>query len=336
MNILITGGAGYIGSHCAKLLKASGFQPVVLDDLSRGSRRLARYGPFIEGDCRDTALVRETLKDYQIQAVFHLAGFAYVEESVRKPLKYFSNNVGSLLSVLEAMEAEKVDSLVFSSSCTVYGNSPEPVTEASLLDPQCPYAKSKALCEKILHETEKSAGIRSVTLRYFNVAGCDPGGEVGELHEPETHILPLMIRAALGDRPHFEIFGNDYPTPDGTCVRDYIHVSDVADAHLRALTWLKNGGDSRIYNLANAEGISNHQLALEVKRLTGMPFEIHFGPRRPGDQPSHIGCAAKIQKELGWEPTHSSLETIVSTAIQWELAQRPAPAKPEVAPRQHL
>ncbi|MCB0407578.1 MAG: UDP-glucose 4-epimerase GalE [Bdellovibrionales bacterium] len=336
MNILITGGAGFIGSHCAKVLKQCGHQLIVLDNLSRGSSELVCYGPFEKGDCRDELFVREVLEKFQIDSVIHLAGYAYVEESVREPLKYFSNNVGSLNSVLRAMNEVGVKNMVFSSSCTVYGNHPFPVTEDVPLNPQCPYAKSKVFCEKLLAEVQQESGIRSVILRYFNVAGCDADGEIGEMHEPETHILPLMIRAALNGDNSFYIYGSDYPTPDGTCIRDYVHVTDVADAHLRAVEHLNKGGESRVYNLSRGEGISNLELAQAVQKITGQNFKLQFKPRRAGDEPCLIGSASKIQEELGWSPQNSSLENMVQTALQWELLQRHKSCTSRVAPRQEL
>lgn len=319
MNILVTGGAGYIGSHCAKLLKQNGFHPIVIDNFSRGHQALVKYGSSIVGDCRDISLLRSVLSEYQITSVFHLAGYAYVEESTQRPFEYYSNNVGGVLALLEAMSLEGVDTLVFSSSCTVYGNRSTPALEDSELVPLTPYAKSKAICEKIIQETAAQSGIRSVVLRYFNVAGADPDGEIGELHEPETHILPLMIRTALGKKSQFTIFGQDYPTPDGTCIRDYVHVSDVADAHLRALTHLKNGGSGRVYNLSSQEGISNLQLARAVEKFTGRSLNLTFGPRRAGDEAVLVGDSSRIRQELGWTSQFSSLETMVTTALNWEL-----------------
>lgn len=318
MRVLITGGAGFIGSHTAKLLAQSGYQPVVYDNLSTGHLSAVRWGPIIVGDLSNTPLLTAVLREYQIDAVVHFAASAYVGESMEQPAKYFQNNVQNTLSLLNAMLEAGVTQIVFSSSCAVYGDpGDQMITEETLKQPMSPYGESKLFVERVLGWYREAYGMRSVALRYFNAAGSDPDGEIGENHDPETHILPLVIQTALGQRDCFSIFGNDYPTPDGTAVRDYIHVSDLADAHLRALTYLTNGGESTAINLGTGKGYSVRQIVEAVERLSGLPVAVKELPCRAGDPPSLVADASRAASVLGWRPVHSDLDTIVQTAWNW-------------------
>lgn len=318
MRVLITGGAGFIGSHTAKLLAQSGYQPVVYDNLSTGHLTAVRWGPIIVGDLANTPLLTAVLREYQIDAVVHFAASAYVGESMEQPAKYFQNNVQNTLSLLNAMLEAGVKQIVFSSSCAVYGDPGDQlITEETLKQPMSPYGESKLFVERVLGWYREAYGMRSVALRYFNAAGADPDGEIGENHDPETHILPLVIQTALGQRDCFSIFGNDYSTPDGTAVRDYIHVSDLADAHLRALTYLANGGESTAINLGTGKGYSVRQIVEAVERLSGLPVAVKELPRRAGDPPSLVADASRAASVLGWRPVHSDLDTIVQTAWNW-------------------
>lgn len=318
MRVLITGGAGFIGSHTAKLLARSGYQPVVFDNLSTGHLSAVRWGPIVVGDLSDTALLTAVLREYDIQAVVHFAASAYVGESMTQPAKYFQNNVQNTLSLLNAMLEAGVKQIVFSSSCAVYGDPGDRlITEETLKQPMNPYGESKLFVERVLGWYQEAYGMRSVALRYFNAAGADPEGEIGENHDPETHILPLVIQTALGQRDHFSIFGNDYPTADGTAVRDYIHVSDLADAHLRALNYLTDGGESTAINLGTGKGYSVRQIVQAVERLSGRKVAVVESPRRAGDPPMLVADASRAASVLGWRPVYSDLDTIVRTAWDW-------------------
>ncbi|GAB4414125.1 MAG: UDP-glucose 4-epimerase GalE [Bryobacter sp.] len=316
-HILVAGGAGYIGSHTAKLLSRSGFVPVSFDNLSTGSRDAVRFGPFVEGSIGDPDAVRAALRQYDIAAVILFAGHAYVGESTQNPLKYYQNNLAASFRFLETLREENVTKLVFSSSCSIFGQKTStPLVEDSPKDPLSPYAETKWFFEKVLHWVDHAHGLRSVSLRYFNAAGADPEGEIGEDHDPETHLIPLTLDAASGGRP-LTVFGTDYPTPDGTAIRDYIHVSDLADAHLLALRYLLNGGATTFVNLGTGQGHSVKQVMECVEKIVGAPVEATYGPRREGDAPQLVANPAYAREVLQWEPQHSSLETIVSTAWEW-------------------
>ena len=316
--VLVTGGAGYVGAHACKALAAAGYRPVVYDNLVYGQEQAVRWGPLVRGDIADGERLAGVLAKYRPAAVMHFAAVAYVGESVADPGKYYRNNVGGTLSLIEAMVAAGVDKLVFSSTCATYGE-PErvPIREDSAQRPVNPYGKSKLMVEQMLADFEPAHGLRSVMLRYFNAAGASPGGEIGESHDPETHLIPLALDAAAGRGPELIVFGDDYPTPDGTCIRDYIHVDDLASAHVLALEHLIGGGASRAYNLGTGTGISNRELIDAVARVTGKPVPYRYGPRRPGDPPILVSDVARARSELGWIPESSDIDTIVATAWAW-------------------
>lgn len=318
-NILVTGGAGYIGSHTVKELARRGYRTVTLDNLSTGHRESVRNGEFVEVDLRDLKRLREALSRHSIDAVIHFAASCYVGESVHEPMKYFENNVLSGLNLLAAMVERNIGMIIFSSTAAVYGNPRAvPIVEDEPQLPINPYGQTKSLFEDILRSHERLHGIRSVSLRYFNAAGDDPEGDIGEIHDPETHLIPLALDAALGHVPHLEIYGTDYDTPDGACVRDFVHVCDLADAHIRCLEYLLGGGRSNVYNLGTGKGYSVKQVVETAERVTGRPIPRIEGPRRPGDPPELVASAEKIRSELGWTPKHSSLEEILRTAWTWQ------------------
>lgn len=319
-NVLVTGGAGYIGSHTCRELALRGYQPIVYDNLSNGHAWAVRYGPLIEGDLADTALLTATLRETKAQAVIHFAAFAYVGESMHDPQKYFRNNVGGTISLLEAMKAAGVARIVFSSSCATYGY-PErvPITEHQRQEPVNPYGASKLFVEQMLRWSADAYGLQYAALRYFNAAGADAGGELGELHDPETHLIPLAIHAALGRGPRLQILGTDYPTPDGTAVRDYVHVTDLARAHLAALRYLELGGASDAFNLGTGKGTSVKQVMAAVERATGRAVPHQDRPRRLGDPAILIADSRHAASILGWRAEYSDLRTIVETAYQWQL-----------------
>ena len=316
--VLLVGGAGYIGSHTAKYLAQQGFLPVVYDDLSRGHREAVKWGPLEIGDIADQARLAEVLAKHRPRAVLHFAAFAYVGESVTDPALYYRNNVGGTLSLLEAMRAAGVRTLVFSSTCATYGAATTvPIVEECPQSPINPYGRSKLMIEQVLADYDQAYDFRSVCLRYFNAAGADPDGELGEEHEPEPHLIPLVLEAAAGRRPSVSIFGNDYPTRDGTCVRDYIHVTDLAQAHALALRHLLGGGASVNLNLGNGAGYSVREVIDAAEKVTGRKIPVVHGPRRPGDPPELVGSAAKARALLGWRPEHASIESIIGTAWAW-------------------
>ena len=318
--MLVTGGAGYIGSHACKTLAARGYQPVVFDNLGAGHRDAVRYGDLVEGDILDTAAVREAIRRYGIQAVMHFAAFLDVGESVREPARYYRNNVGGALSVLEAMAAEAVTLFVFSSTCATYGEPIEtPIVETHPQRPINSYGESKLAVERALPHFERAYGIQSMSLRYFNAAGADPDGELGEDHHPEIHLIPRALDAAHGG-PGLEVFGDDYPTPDGTCLRDYIHVTDLADAHVKALEALAEAGRSSAYNLGTGRPHSVREVIDSVERVTERPVSRTIAPRRPGDPAVLYAAPQKAQAELHWKPKFTEIDVIVRTAWDWRRA----------------
>lgn len=317
-SVLVTGGAGYIGSHAVKALKAAGNRVIIYDNLSAGHREAARLADgFVEGDIQHTDRVRRACADHEVDAVMHFAAWLSVGDSVRDPAGYYRNNVIGALSVLDAMVAAGVSRFVFSSTAAVFGDPVEtPITEEHPRTPINAYGETKLAVERALPHYERAYGIRSVVLRYFNAAGADPDGELGEDHSPELHLIPRAIDAALG-RDSFQIFGDDYQTPDGTCLRDYIHVTDLADAHVRALDSLRAGGPSARYNLGNGRPTSVKEVVDSVGRVVGRPVPLTVGPRRVGDPGVLFASSARIKRELGWTPRFEDIDTIVRTAWQW-------------------
>ncbi|MBV6433588.1 MAG: UDP-glucose 4-epimerase [Bryobacteraceae bacterium] len=316
MRILVTGGAGYIGSHVAKTLALAGHTPVVFDNLEMGHRRAVRWGPLIEGDLADRGAVRAALEG--TEAVVHLAGYIFVGESVKEPSKYYRNNFANSLNLLDEMAAAGVRDIVFSSTAAVYGAPAEvPIPEDAPKIPINPYGESKRFVEQALEWYGSAYGIRSLCLRYFNAAGADPEGETGEAHAPETHLIPLVIDAALGVRPPVALYGTDYPTPDGTAIRDYIHVTDLARAHVMGIEYLRDGGASAALNIGTGLGHSVREVISAVERISGQPAPLNIAPRREGDSPVLVASALRAREVLGWEPLHSSLEEIVRTALEW-------------------
>jgi UDP-glucose 4-epimerase len=317
--ILVTGGAGFIGSHTARELLRRSYSVITLDNLSTGHRESVLGGEFVHADLRNLGALRQTFSSHPIDAVIHFAASCYVGESVKEPMKYYENNVLSGLNLLAAMVERNVKYMIFSSSAAVYGNPMQlPIPEEHPQLPINPYGQTKSLFEDILRSHERIHGIRSVSLRYFNAAGCDPEGELGENHEPETHLIPLVLHAALGYVPQVEIYGDDYPTSDGTCVRDFIHVTDLAQAHIRSLEHLASGGSSAAFNVGTGKGYSVKEVVKAAERICGGPIPYRYSPRRPGDPPELIAAADKIQNELGWSARHSSLEEILETAWAWQ------------------
>jgi UDP-arabinose 4-epimerase len=316
--VLVAGGAGYIGSHTCKALARAGRLPVVLDNLSQGNRAAVRWGPLVQGDIRDRALVERTLREHRIGSVVHLAACAYVGESMRDPGKYFGNNVAGSLALLEAVQACGVGRIVFSSTCATYGV-PEslPIGDEHPQRPINPYGESKLFVERALHWYGVAHGLRSVALRYFNAAGADPDGEIGEDHDPETHLIPLAIGAALGTGAPLQIYGTDYPTPDGSAVRDYVHVADLADAHVRALDYLDAGGESTAFNLGTGRGHSVREVIAAVEQVARRELPRREAPRRQGDPPSLVAAPGHSRELLGWVPRRSDLEAIIATAWRW-------------------
>lgn len=319
--VLVTGGAGYVGSHCAKAFAKAGWTVITYDNLSRGHRDLVRWGDLIEGDILDQAFLTETLKRVRPDAVAHFAAYAYVAESMSQPEMYYRNNVGGTLNLLDAMVETGVEQIVFSSSCATYGVSDNLITEDTPQNPINPYGETKKTCEKMIRAYGQAHKLRSVILRYFNAAGCDPDGETGERHDPEPHVIPLAIRGAMDGTFTFNILGGDYDTPDGTCVRDYVHVSDLADAHWRALDYLSKDGPSDVFNLGTGRGASVMELADAVSRVAGKEVPRIIADRRPGDPPSLVASSEKAKRVLGWEPQQSDLDTILKTAWAWFLRE---------------
>ena len=325
-SVLVTGGAGYIGSHACKALAKAGYQPVVFDNLSRGHREAVRWGPLIEGDLADRNRLVRGLETHHVAAVMHFAGYAYVGESVADPAKYYRNNLGGSLSLIEAMQETGVDKVVFSSTCSTYGiPASSPIRESAPQLPVNPYGETKLAIERALHWYGEAYGLRSVSLRYFNAAGADPEGEIGELHEPETHLVPLVLQTALEQRPHVDIYGTDYPTADGTAIRDYIHVQDLAEAHLRALEHLLAGHESTALNLGTGRGHSVREVIAAAESVCGRTIPRREAARRPGDPPVLVADPSGATELLGWHAQHSDLHTIIGTAFAWHKsrAQRP-------------
>jgi len=320
-SILVTGGAGYIGSHAVLALKQAGYQVIVLDNLVYGHREFVEdvlNVELIEGDIADSCLLKSIFQDHSVEAVMHFAAYAYVGESIHNPAKYYRNNVAGTLTLLEEMVAADVKKIVFSSTCASYGvPKTVPIPESHPQAPINPYGMSKLMVEQLLQDFGKAYGLNSVLFRYFNAAGADPQGRLGEDHDPETHLIPLVLMAALGIRDSISIFGTDYPTPDGTCIRDYIHVSDLADAHVLGLEHLLKGGLSEVFNLGNGHGFSVREVIDAAKDITGKCIPMFESDRRPGDPPALVGSAKKAREILGWDPKYSDIKDMICHAWHW-------------------
>jgi len=328
-NVLVTGGAGYIGSHACKVLAQAGYTPVTLDNLVYGHANAVRFGPFVQADVLDRAALDRVFAEYKPGAAMHFAAFTYVGESVTDPGRYYRNNAVGTLTLLEAMRDHGCGRLVFSSSCAVYGLPQTlPLAEDHPQAPMNPYGVSKAMSERMIADFGQAHGLKSVCLRYFNAAGADPGGGLGEDHDPETHLIPLAVEAALGKRPPLNVFGGDYPTPDGTAVRDYVHVLDLAQAHLAALRYLEldgeAGGKSTAFNLGLGQGSSVAEVLAAVEAVSGRAVPHTLAPRRPGDPPMLVAAATLAERVLGWRPEFMDLREIIRTAWGWHTEERSA------------
>jgi UDP-glucose-4-epimerase GalE len=316
--VLVTGGAGFVGSHACKALLRAGYEPVAYDNLSRGHARLARFGPLIHGDLHDGATLRDVLAAVRPVACLHFAAFAYVAESMHDPALYWRNNVAGTLSLLEALRDRGVDKIVFSSTCAVYGQADSsPIPESAVKRPLSPYGRTKLAVEEMLADFGRAFGTRSVCLRYFNAAGADPEGEVGEWHDPEPHVIPRALMAAAGAIAGFDVLGDDYATPDGTAVRDYTHVSDLAAAHVAALERLLSGGASDSFNLGLGRGCSVLEILRAAERVTGRAIRSATRPRRAGDPATVVADPSRARAELGFEAEHPDLDEMVLTAWRW-------------------
>ncbi len=325
MNILVVGGAGYIGSHMVKLLGERGCAVTTLDDLSSGHRDAVLTGDFVQGDMADAELLRSLFARRKYDAVMHFASFIEVGESVREPAKYYRNNVANTLALLAAMREAGVDRFIFSSTAAIFGT-PQyvPIDERHPRAPINPYGRTKSMVEDILADYERAYGLRSVCLRYFNAAGADPEGQLGERHDPESHLIPLALQAASGRRAGLSVYGTDYDTPDGTCIRDYVHVSDLCEAHWLALESLRDGASSQAYNLGNGNGFSVLEVIETAKKVTGVDFAVKHEARRAGDPPRLVADSSAIKTKLGWSPRYADLDTIVAHAWAFECSRMPS------------
>ena len=321
--ILIVGGAGYIGSHVNKLLNQHGFETVVFDNLSKGHKESVKWGKLEIGDLSHVDEIRNVFRKYKIEAVFDFAAFIEVGESVKDPEKYYINNVANTLNLLSVMREFGVNKIIFSSTAATFGI-PEytPIDESHPQNPINTYGRTKLIVENIFKDFSQAYGLKYVVFRYFNACGADKDGEIGEWHEPESHLIPILLEAASGKRDFFQLNGIDYPTPDGTCIRDYVHVEDLAEAHLLGLNYLLNNDESKFYNLGSGSGYSNKEVLEAVKRVTGKEFKVEYGPRREGDPPILLASSEKIKKELGWNPKYLDINDIVKTAWNWVLKNK--------------
>lgn len=317
-NILVIGGAGYIGSHMVRMLAKQGYRPVVFDNLSKGHREAVANYPFELGDLGDKARLTEVFKKYGIEAVMHFAAFAEVGESVKEPSKYYHNNVAKVLDLLDALVENDIKYFVFSSTAATFGEPIRPkIDESHPQNPINPYGNTKLMVEKILADFDTAYGLKATALRYFNASGADDSGEIGESHNPETHLIPIVLQAAAGKRASIKMFGTDYPTPDGTCVRDYVHVNDLARAHILALEKMFKDNVSERFNLGSGNGFSVAEIVKEAKRITGIDFTVEKAPRRDGDPAVLVADSAKAERILGWKPQYN-LTRIIETAWNWE------------------
>lgn len=316
--ILIVGGAGYIGSHTNKLLNQNGYPTVVFDNLSTGHRDFVKWGEFIEADLANVEKIRQCFRNHKVEAVMHFSALTCVPESAQHPARYYQNNVVNTINLLEVMREFEVRHFIFSSTCATYGPPLQiPMTEDHPQNPTNPYGHSKLMVEQILKDYDQAYGIKHINLRYFNAAGADPEAEIGERHDPENHLIPLVIFSAQGKRDSVKIFGTDYPTKDGTCIRDYIHINDLADAHIKALNYLKEKNQSDSFNLGNGNGYSVREIIEWVKKVSQKEFVIEEAPARAGDPPILIGSSQKAHDVLGWQPKFYEIETIIQTAWDW-------------------
>jgi len=317
-SVLVTGGAGYIGSHACKALARAGYQPVTFDNLSTGWRDAVRFGPFEAGELTDRARLDAVFARHSPVAVMHFAAFSDVGESMRDPGKYWHNNVAGSLTLIQAMLAAGCRDMVFSSTCATYGEKDGVVLDENCAqDPINAYGASKATIEAMLRNFGASDGLRHVIFRYFNVAGADPEAEVGEFHRPETHLVPLMLQAIDGQRPALTIFGSDYDTPDGTCIRDYVHVADLVDAHVLGLDWLRAGRESRVFNLGTGRGFSVREVVDQSRNVTNRAVPVVEGDRRPGDATRLVSGSERAARELGWTPARSTMDQMIADAWAW-------------------
>jgi UDP-glucose 4-epimerase len=317
--ILITGGAGYIGSHVVKALGEQGYDVLVIDNLSTGHADAVLHGKLIQADLSDTAMLGKALDEFKPAAVMHFAASIEVAESVREPMKYYRNNAANAVSLLAAMGKAGVRHFIFSSTAAVYGTpAVVPISEAAPLAPINPYGRSKAFIEQVLADQASTGRITYIALRYFNAAGADAGGRIGESHDPESHLIPLVLKAVRGKKNGIAIYGDDYPTPDGTCIRDYIHVNDLADAHIRALKHLLTGGDSGVFNCGYGKGYSVREIIGTARKVTGADFPVTVEGRRSGDPPVLVADPSLLRSKLDWQPKYNDLEYIIRTAWEWE------------------
>ncbi|MBP5403598.1 MAG: UDP-glucose 4-epimerase GalE [Elusimicrobiaceae bacterium] len=317
-NILVIGGAGYIGSHTVRMLAAKGYNPVVFDNLSKGHKEAVTGYPFELGDLGDKKRLTEVFKKYAIDAVMHFAAFIEVGESVKEPSKYYHNNVAQVLNLLDAMVENNIKYFVFSSTAATFGEPVrEKIDETHPQNPINPYGNTKLMVEKMLTDFDTAYGLKATALRYFNASGADDSGEIGESHTPETHLIPLVLQTASGKRPSIKVFGTDYPTPDGTCVRDYVHVNDLARAHILALEKMMRENKSERFNLGSGSGFSVAELIKEAKQITGIDFKVETAPRRAGDPAVLVADSTKAQTVLGWKPEYNLIR-IIQTAWNWE------------------
>jgi UDP-glucose-4-epimerase GalE len=321
-NVLITGGAGYVGSHTCQALAALGYLPISLDNLVHGHLWAVQWGPFIKGDITDSSVLDQIFLDYQPKAVIHFAAYAYVAESVEHPARYYQNNVAGSITLLEAMRRHGCKNIIFSSSCVTYGiPSQIPIPENHPQLPINPYGRSKLMMEQIITDYGSAYGIRHAILRYFNAAGADPGGYIGEDHDPETHLIPILLQTVQGQRHYTEVYGTDYDTPDGTAIRDYIHVTDLAGAHVLALKYLAQSGQNLCLNLGTGQGRSVMEVIQAVQQVTGKPVAYRTVGRRPGDPPALVAKADRAYSLLGWKPDFGDIQATISTAWNWHQSQ---------------
>ena len=322
MRVLVTGGAGYIGSHTCKALAAAGHTPIVYDNLRTGHAWAVKWGPFEHGDINDLACLSDAMRRHRPDAVINFAALAYVGESVTRPDFYYQTNVAGMIVLLQAMRAHDVGSIVFSSSCATYGvPAGVPISEEMPQNPINPYGRTKLMAEQIMRDVCAAYGLGGIALRYFNAAGADPEGELGEEHEPETHLIPLVLQVAAGQRDHISVFGTNYDTPDGTCIRDYVHVTDLAAAHVSAVSKCKPG-EFVAYNLGTGRGSSIAEVIARVRAVTGKEIAVQQGPRRPGDPPALVADAWRAKEVLGWRPAHSDIDKVISDAWAWMTIHR--------------
>jgi UDP-arabinose 4-epimerase len=316
--ILVTGGAGYVGSHVCKALARAGATPIVYDNLVHGHEWAVKWGPFEQGDITDADRLSAVIRAHRPDSILHFAAYAYVGESVVDPAKYYWNNVAGTLTLFRAMRAEGVDRIVLSSTCSVYGTPKTPVIdERHSCEPINPYGRSKLMIERITKDFCDAYGLSAISLRYFNAAGADPEGEIGEAHDPETHLIPLVLAAAAGERPDITVFGTDHDTPDGTCIRDFIHVSDLAEGHIAALARLETSSGYDLFNLGSGTGTSVREIIAAAERISGRPVTVRDGERREGDPARLVATNVKAHEKLGWQPSRSDIDTILGTAWNW-------------------